>query len=118
MMSTPTFSYKKEIILEVAEHDFPEKMNWEDAKKACEELGEGWRLPTKEELFDMFNMYYLKGIGNFKKDGAYWLLEHNTLGMFQDDVFNFYAGYEFQTKFETYSVRAVRTVNVAITPGR
>lgn len=24
--------------------------NWEDAKRVCEELGDGWRLPTREEL--------------------------------------------------------------------
>jgi hypothetical protein len=36
--------------IEIAEKDFPEKMNWKDAKKACEKLGEGWRLPTKDEL--------------------------------------------------------------------
>ena len=26
------------------------KMDWENATKACAELGDGWRLPTKEEL--------------------------------------------------------------------
>ena len=36
--------------LEVAEKDFPEAMSWEDAKKSCEKLGDGWRLPTKDEL--------------------------------------------------------------------
>ncbi len=40
--------------IEIAEKDFPEKMNWEDAKKACEKLGEGWRLPTKNELKILF----------------------------------------------------------------
>ncbi len=25
-------------------------MNWDDAKEACENLGDGWRLPTKDEL--------------------------------------------------------------------
>ena len=25
-------------------------MNWEDAKKACADLGDGWRLPSKDEL--------------------------------------------------------------------
>ena len=25
-------------------------MTWEDAKKACAALGDGWRLPTKDEL--------------------------------------------------------------------
>ena len=36
--------------LQVAQNDFPNQMNWADAKKACEALGEGWRLPTIDEL--------------------------------------------------------------------
>ena len=44
-------------------------MNWKDAKKACEELEEGWRLPNKEEL----NLMYLdkEVIGGFAND-YYW----------------------------------------------
>ena len=62
--------------LEIAQYDFPEKMNWHDAKKACETLGDGWRLPTKDEL----NSSYFSQIGNiyFK---WYWssTLEHYTM---------------------------------------
>ena len=60
--------------IEVAENDFPKEMKWEDAKKACENLGSGWRLPTKEEL----NTLYLNKdkIGGFKVSvpvvGFYW----------------------------------------------
>ena len=36
--------------LDVAQFDFPKKMNWHDAKKACVELGKGWSLPTKDQL--------------------------------------------------------------------
>ena len=36
--------------LEVAEKDLPNTMNWLEAKKECEKLGSGWRLPTKDEL--------------------------------------------------------------------
>lgn len=28
-----------------------EKMNWHEAKKWCEEQGEGWRLPNRFELY-------------------------------------------------------------------
>ena len=35
--------------LEVMTEDLG-KMTWEDAKKACADLGDGWRLPTKSEL--------------------------------------------------------------------
>lgn len=34
----------------VAENDFPDAMNWDDAKKACRALGKGWRLPSMSEL--------------------------------------------------------------------
>ena len=32
-----------------------EKMNWDEAKKACADLGDGWRLPTRVELLLMYN---------------------------------------------------------------
>mgnify|MGYP006195566053 CR=1 FL=1 len=35
-------------------NDFPNTMGWSDAKKACSNLGEGWRLPTKSELKFLF----------------------------------------------------------------
>ena len=35
--------------LEVMKEDLG-KMKWDEAKKACENLGDGWRLPTKDEL--------------------------------------------------------------------
>jgi hypothetical protein len=40
--------------LEIAPIDLPEKMNWEDANNACRELGEGWKLPSKDELNKIF----------------------------------------------------------------
>jgi len=41
--------------LEIAERDFVELMNWNDAKKKCDEIGLGWRLPTKAELKIMYS---------------------------------------------------------------
>lgn len=38
------------IVIEIAEKDFPTKMKWYESKKACADLGEGWRLPTYDEL--------------------------------------------------------------------
>ena len=51
--------------LEIAQHDFPKSMAWEDAKNACDKLGSGWRLPTMEELDIMFKERVK--IGLFKK---------------------------------------------------
>jgi len=36
--------------LEIAQYDFTNKMNWKSANKVCANLGDGWRLPTIEEL--------------------------------------------------------------------
>jgi len=36
--------------LEIAQYDFINSMDWRNANKVCANLGEGWRLPTKEEL--------------------------------------------------------------------
>ena len=61
---TPTDSYSSEQIvgtpirfgnIEVAQNIFPTKMFWDDAVKACANLGNGWRLPHKYEL----NLLYL-----------------------------------------------------------
>jgi uncharacterized protein (TIGR02145 family) len=38
----------------VAKKEFPEKMNWRDAKIACAILGDGWRLPTRDEMNTLF----------------------------------------------------------------
>ena len=55
--------------IEVAQYDFPDQMNWNDAKLACAKLGKGWRLPTKNEL----NILYINRdkIGRFAR-GYYW----------------------------------------------
>ena len=44
------------------------KHTWEDAKKVCEKLGDGWRLPTREELHLMW--LHKDSIGGFA--GAYY----------------------------------------------
>ena len=89
--------------LEVAEKDFPKKMIWEDAKKACENLGSGWRLPTKEELK---TLYLNKDkIGGFADD-VYWssTLDGNY-AWYQD----FSSGYQYSSiKDYAIYVRAIR----------
>jgi hypothetical protein len=55
--------------LEVAEKDFPEIMNWDDAVKKCDEFGNGWRLPSISELNILYDNKNI--IGNFVKNG-YW----------------------------------------------
>jgi hypothetical protein len=52
------YDYRKGIIgvpielegFEVAQFDFKIKLNWVDARNACNRLGDGWNLPSKEQL--------------------------------------------------------------------
>jgi hypothetical protein len=58
--------------LAIAQNNFPNKMNWTEAAEACEKLGNGWRLPTKKEIT---NMYKNKDkIGGFVNN-LYWSSE-------------------------------------------
>ncbi len=44
------------------------RMNWHEANEACKALGEGWRLPTKEEL----NILYEQKKANSSPGVYYW----------------------------------------------
>ena len=88
--------------LEVAQNDFPDYLDEDNAKKSCEKLGNGWRLPTKEELNYMFQNK--KRIGGFEND--FYLSstkgEHTWKQDFGNgDQSNYYRGIG-------YKVRAVR----------
>jgi hypothetical protein len=91
--------------IEIAQNDFPNKMNWDDANKACIELGDAWRLPTKDELNILYqNRYKIGGFSN----NDYWS---------STEVFKFFAWYQdFDNnlqdginEYETFYVRAIRT---------
>ncbi len=93
--------------LEIAENDFYKNMTWYEAKAACEELGPGWRLPTKKE-FKLIYKNRNKIDGFFKR--FYWSSEElnekvawfKTFQDFGDQVNNI-------SKGSHLSVHAVRT---------
>ena len=114
--SSPSESYGPEQIIgtpnnignfEVAQNDFTKKMNWYYAKKACADLGNGWRLPTKDEL----NLLYKNKdkIGGFA-DNVYWSSSNeassSTLAWKQG--FD-YGDQHISNKYDTKYVRAIRT---------
>ena len=66
--------------LDIPSNDFQNRMNWQDAKKACEDLGSGWRLPSKGELLILYKN--MDKIGGFADDG-YWSsteIDYVTIG--------------------------------------
>ncbi len=89
----------------VANIDFPENMNWLDAKKACSELGKGWRLPNKIELNVLYKNRIL--IGGFE-DVNYWSSTEHSIGAW----LQFFAmGSQHNSgKASKYKVRAVRSI--------
>jgi hypothetical protein len=95
----------KKIGLEIMTTDLG-RMNWEEAKNACENLGDGWRLPTKDEWC---KIYKCKGkIGEFGK--IYWSSTENTNSTAW--FFSFVVGGARSglNKTETEQVRAVRNL--------
>ena len=58
------------------------KMKWDEAKIACAKLGDGWRLPTKDEL----NILYENKdkIGGFA-EYAYWSSTEGENSMYHSD---------------------------------
>ena len=91
--------------LEVAQHDFNRDWEYDDAKVACAKLGEGWRLPTKDEL----NLLYQNKdkIGGFSAAVNYLSSTEYNDG----DAWRQYFGngkQYFYYKYGEYYVRAVR----------
>jgi len=94
--------------LEVADQDLPNPMKWDDAVRACQNLGNGWRLPDKDELKAMYEQLHKQGKGNFK-NAWYWSSSQGNSGGAWNVGFNggvVVNGY--YSKGNNYQVRAVR----------
>ena len=93
--------------IEVAQNDFRNKMNWDDAKKACAALGNGWRLPTKDEMNILNqNSIYINGFSY----GSYWTsTESDDISGAWNQNFSHSKQYNY-FKYEQIYVRAVRTL--------
>ena len=95
--------------IQVADTDFPEMMTRYDAKNTCGILGNGWRLPTQNELCGMY-ILHKKGKGDFKKcddDGlwcCYYSIDYPWYFSFHDGE----AFEHFRDRDSTGFVRAVR----------
>ena len=65
---------KNGIKIQITQNDFTDQLNWSTAKLKCEEVGEGWRLPSISELEEIFEN---KEQYNFANYGywTYWSIE-------------------------------------------
>ena len=91
--------------IEVAQYDFPEQMNWEDAKIYCTNLGEGWRLPTIEELNYLHKNRRTSGsfTGNI-----YWSSTEEAYSTSRGTSFSANEFSQASITWNTYYVRAIR----------
>ena len=81
------------------------EMDWYEAKKVCENLGGGWRLPTKDELNILYH--------NKDKIGGYTLVNYWSSAVgdsYTSWIQNFDNGSQVgNVNSDTNSVRTVRT---------
>ena len=76
-------------------------MTWNEAMKACADLGDGWRLPTTKEL------YLLHRLTNGYADGNYWSsTEYDSNNAWLQDFA--YGSRFYSNKVDAFYVRAVR----------
>ncbi len=97
--------------IELSEWDFPSVMSWDEAKKACQSLGNKWRLPTLWELEVIHREFYKMGKANLK--GVYWSSSLDYSDAPQCFDFNYGRIHDYgriQDKDDMTNVRAVRTL--------
>jgi hypothetical protein len=92
--------------IRVAKKDFLTEMTWEQAMEACAALGNGWRLPTIDELNEMYE--HREALGGFSSC-SYWSSSEDTDDYAWDKSFDDGSLYD-GSKLNPYCVRAVRTV--------
>jgi len=99
-----------------ADKDLPTELNWDEAKKACEALGSGWRLPTKDELVKLYLSREECKCGPWDK-GAYW---SSSVGPYDSRYWRaFYKNNtsdQIHDRNKEHGVRAVRAFPDATAP--
>ncbi len=91
--------------MQVAKEDFPSRMKWDDAMSACAGLGNGWRLPSRQEQLVMYQQLQMGGKGNFKEDNYWSSSELNEVDAWCFDFANGQASVN-----STYFPRRVRAI--------
>jgi len=54
--------------LQIADSDFPNQMSWQEAMTSSQSLGNGWRLPTIDELRAIYSIFHKNGKGEFSNE--------------------------------------------------
>lgn len=89
---------------EVAENDCPKYISWIQAEKLANQMGEGWRLPSKSEIELLKEFKLVFGLDK----RVYWTNEVDGNMAFSKS-FKWYLSSRFVVKQSTCGVRFVRT---------
>jgi hypothetical protein len=93
------------IDIEVYPEDAPKAMSWNDAVAWCRSLGNGWRLPDRQELLMLYEQRYLiGGFGSY----CYWSSSEGSSGYAWEQSFGS-GGQSYNDKSNAARVRAVRS---------
>ena len=92
--------------LEVAYMDFSDKMNWQDAQDACAELGDGWRLPSRDELSMIYS--FENNTARLSESGQYWSNTQSNPGAKPSDVYADTWSKRYFEKYENLATHAVQ----------
>jgi hypothetical protein len=96
----------KDCSLEVKKADEKGSFKWKDANTLCESYGEGWRLPTKDELKCLYTNKDIAG--GFLRD---WYWSSEKVGQFNIWVQSFSNGKQFgYSNSNSAKVRCVRSI--------
>ena len=102
---TPTLAF------EIAEKDLPELMEWQEARQYALIIGHRWRLPTKEELDEIYRLHQ-KAVGGFVFEN-YWSSEgFNNYSAFAKsfNTGSYHNGVSSKAPVPKYLVRLVRNI--------
>jgi hypothetical protein len=92
--------------LRVASKDFDKPMMYDKAKQACTDLGQGWRLPSIDELRVIYIELHKKGKGDFRPLGYWSISEYRAVSSW---AFYFHHGNaNVSKKNSSLYVRAVK----------
>lgn len=76
-------SKQNQLVFEIAPVELERKLNWNDAIEYCQSLGNGWRLPTIEELKEIYKNDRQKSSSDFNC-GYYWSSTVETDNTYND----------------------------------
>ena len=100
---------KIKLPFEVAKEDFYLKLNFEEAKKYVASLKDDSRLPTIEELHQMFLAYKEGTLTGFNEESWYWSSTENTNNLSRLERFSD-GTQTINNKYYSYVVRCVRDI--------